>query len=111
MVHNNPAGLAKLESDKIEITTELISFSMHYKDLQNDEEGKEPVCLLPSLFYMKHFDGIPFGIGVGIFSSAGYSTDYDLVHPVYGVQRYYSYSSLSKILVGAGYKFRDNFSL
>lgn len=113
MVHDNPAGLAKLKSDKIEVTTELISFSMHYQDLQNDEEGKEPLCILPSLFYMKDFDEIPLGIGFGIFSSAGYSTDYNLAHfdPNYGVQKYYSYSSLSKILVGTGYKITDRFSL
>jgi len=111
MVHDNPAGLANLKNDKIEFTTELISFSMHYQDLQNDEEGKEPLCILPSLFYMKDFDEIPLGIGFGIFSSAGYSTDYDLVHPDYGIQKYYSYSLLSKILVGAGYKIKDGFSL
>ncbi|MGA1790297.1 MAG: OmpP1/FadL family transporter [bacterium] len=113
MVHNNPAGLADLEDDRIEITTELISFSMHYQDPQNDEEGKEPLCFLPSLFYMKHFDEIPLGIGFGIFSSAGYSTDYDLVHldPNYGTQKYFSYSSLSKLLVGAGYKIKEGFSL
>ena len=57
-----------------------------------------------------HFNELPFGIGLGIFSSAGYSTEYDLVHPAYGRQKYFSYSSLSKILLGVGYKITDQWS-
>ncbi|MGA1868340.1 MAG: OmpP1/FadL family transporter [bacterium] len=111
MVYDNPAGLAHLTKDTMEFSTEFLSFSMHYKDPQNDEEGSEPVCILPSLFYMKHFNDRPLGIGVGIFSSAGYSTEYDLSHPLYGTQDYSSYSSLSKILIGAGYKINDHLSV
>ena len=86
IIHDNPAGLANIKGDRIEFSTEFISFSMHYEDPDNDEEGKEPLVTLPSLFYMKQFDKLPLGIGMGIFSSAGYSTEYDLIHPLYGKQ-------------------------
>ena len=112
MVRDNPAGLANITSDKIELNADLFSFSMHYQDPQNnDEEGKEPIFTLPSFFYTKRLNKTPLGIGVGVFNSAGYSTEYNLIHPNYGTQKYFSYSSLSKILMGAGYKFGDRFSL
>ncbi|MEW5803369.1 MAG: outer membrane protein transport protein, partial [bacterium] len=109
MVYDNPAGLTRPASDRIEFNADFFSFSMHYQDADNDEEGKEPLFILPSLFYTKHFDELPIGLGVGIFNSAGYSTKYDLYY--HGKQQEYSsYSSLSKLLVGAGYKITDGVS-
>lgn len=110
MVYDNPAGLARQQRDRIELNTEFFSFSMHYQDPQNDTEGKEPDFALPSLFYTKHLKGLPLGIGVGIFSSDGFSSEYDLIHPQYGKRKYYSYSALSKIIFGTGYTIRDDLS-
>jgi len=111
MVYDNPAGLAHLKNDTVELNAEYFSFSMHYRDPDNDQEGKEPDFILPSIFYMKHFKGLPIGIGVGVFSSDGFSSKYDLIHPAYGKQKYFSYSALSKIILGAGYKITDQWSL
>ncbi|MGA1826025.1 MAG: OmpP1/FadL family transporter [bacterium] len=110
MIHDNPAALANMDGAQAGLSLDFITLPMEYTDPSNDESAKDTLSTLPSCAYMKPYGTLPMGIGIGFYNPAGFSADYDLLHP-YGEQRYYSKASLSKVLLGAGMKINNALSL
>jgi long-chain fatty acid transport protein len=84
---------------------------MNYRDPDNDKDGKDIRCLMPSLSYAQELVQGRFGVGFGVYHPAGFSTEYNLVHPIYERQKYSSDACLTKILFGFGWKMTDALSL
>jgi long-chain fatty acid transport protein len=110
LIHDNPAALANLQGKIIEGPLDILTIPTYYQDTDNDKKGESQVFLLPAIAYTQNFDEHRFGIGLGVYNPAGFSAEYLLEHPVYEDQKYFSNASLTKILVGAGYKVTDRLS-
>ena len=111
LIHDNPSALTELNGKRVEADFDFVALSMNYRDPQNDEDGEDIFCFIPSLSYAQELAQGRFGVGFGVYSPAGFSTDYDLVHPIYGEQEYTSDACLTKILFGFGWKITDRVSL
>ncbi len=118
VIHDNPSALASIEGKRFEGNFDFLILPMNYRDPQNDEDGKEHLFSLPSFSYSQKITQRPLGIGVGVFSPAGFSTEYrlnplNLPNPavVYGRQKYASDAALTKILMGAGWQITDQWSV
>ena len=111
LIHDNPSALTGMEGRRIEADLDFLALSMNYRDPDNDEDGDDIRCVMPSLSYTQELAQGRFGVGFGVYSPAGFSTDYDLVHPVYEEQKYASYACLTKILFGFGWKITDGVSV
>ena len=111
LIHDNPSALTELNGKRVEADFDFVALSMNYRDPQNDEDGEDTLCFIPSMSYAQELAQGRFGVGFGVYSPAGFSTDYDLVHPIYGEQKYASDACLTKILFGFGWKITDGVSL
>ena len=111
LIHDNPSALTELNEKRVEVDFDFLALSMNYKDPQNDEDGDNIFCFMPSLSYAQELAQGRFGFGFGVYSPAGFSTEYDLVHPIYGEQKYSSDACLTKMLFGLGWKITDGVSL
>ncbi|MCK4486689.1 MAG: outer membrane protein transport protein [Desulfobacterales bacterium] len=111
LIHDNPSALTELNGKRVEADFDFLALSMNYRDPQNDEDGEDILCFMPSLSYAQELAQGRFGVGFGVYHPAGFSTDYDLVHPIYGEQKYASDACLTKILFGFGWKITDGMSL
>ena len=111
LIHDNPSALTELNGKRVEADFDFLALSMNYRDPQNDEDGEDILCFMPSLSYAQELAQGRFGVGFGVYHPAGFSTDYDLVHPIYGEQKYASDACLTKILFGFGWKITDGISL
>lgn len=111
VIHDNPSALAALKGKRLEACFDFLVLPMSYRDPQNDEDGKNRLLLLPSFSYSQKMPQRPFGIGFGVYTSAGFSTEYRLVHPAYGKQKYASDASMTKMLLGVGWQMTNQWSL
>jgi long-chain fatty acid transport protein len=111
LIHDNPSALTGMEGKRVEVDLDFLALSMNYRDPDNDEDGKDIRCVTPSLSYTQELAQGRFGLGFGVYSPAGFSTDYDLAHPIYGKQKYASDACLTKILFGFGWKITDGVSV
>lgn len=111
LIHDNPSALTELNGKRVEADFDFLVLSPNYKDPHNDQDGKDILCFLPSFSYGQELAQGRFGVGFGVYHPAGFSTDYDLVHSIYGKQKYASYAALTKILFGLGWKMTDQFSI
>ena len=110
LIHDNPSALAEVKGKRIEGGFDFLTLSINYQDADNNQDGKETIFALPSFSYTQKIGQSSFGMGLGVFNPAGFSTEYHLVHPVYGQQKYASDSSLTKILFGLGWKINELWS-
>jgi len=111
LIHDNPSALTEVKGKRVEADLDFLALSMNYRDPENDKDGKDILCFIPSLSYAQELAQGRFGVGFGVYSPAGFSTEYNLVHPIYGRQKYASDACLTKILVGFGWKMTDRVSL
>lgn len=111
LIHDNPSALTELKGKRVEVDFDFLSLSTNYRDPQNDEDGEDILCFMPSLSYAQELAQGRFGVGFGVYSSAGFSTDYDLDHLIYGEQKYASDACLTKILFGFGWKITNGVSV
>ena len=111
LIHDNPSALTEMNGKRVEADFDFLALSMNYRDPQNDEDGEDILAFMPSFSYAQELAQGRFGVGLGVYIPAGFSTDYDLVHPIYGEQKYASEASLTKILLGLGWKITDRVSL
>ncbi|MGA1839993.1 MAG: OmpP1/FadL family transporter [bacterium] len=110
LIYDNPAALARLQGKKIEGALDMLMFPMKYKDSSNNKKGEDQAFFLPTFAYTHNIQQSRFGMGAGVYNPAGFSAEYNLNHPVYGEQKYFSNASLTKILLGAGYNITDKWS-
>ena len=111
LIHDNPSALTELNGKRVEADLDFVALSMNYRDPDNDEDGDDTPVFIPSMSYAQELEQGRLGVGFGVYSPAGFVTDYDLVHPVWGEQEYSSEASLTKILLALGWKFTDEVSL
>ncbi len=111
LIHDNPSALAELKGKRIEGCFDFISLSINYQDADNNQDAKETIFSLPSFSYAQKIGQSSFGMGLGVFNPAAFSTEYHLVHPDYGQQKYVSDASLTKILFGGGWKISELWSV
>jgi len=118
VIHDNPSALTAIEGKRFEGNFDFLISPVHYQDPENDKDGKNHLFFLPSFSYSQKITRRPFGIGIGVFSPAGFSTEYrlnppDLPNPgfLYGRQKYASDASLTKILMAAGWQITDKWSV
>lgn len=113
IIHDNPAALAKLKGRSFEGGTDFLSIPVNYQDQFNDKDAEKAFFSLPSFSYIQSYTQHPFGIGLGLYNPAGFSTEYYLKHRIYNdrEQKYASNSSLTKILFGLGWSINDQWSL
>ena len=111
LILDNPSALTGMGGKRIEANLDFISLSMNYRDPDNNEDGDDILCITPSLSYTQELAQGRFGVGFGVYSPAGFSTDYDLVHPIYGEQKYASDACLTKVLFGFGWKITEGLSV
>jgi long-subunit fatty acid transport protein len=110
LIHDNPAALARLQGKNIEGALDMLMFPMNYKNTNNNKKGEDQAFFLPTFAYTHNVQQSRFGMGAGVYNPAGFSAEYNLNHPLYGEQKYFSNASLTKILLGAGYNITDKWS-
>ena len=110
LIYDNPAALARLQGKKIEGALDMLMFPMNYKNANNNKKGEDQAFFLPTFAYTHNVQQSSFGMGAGVYNPAGFSAEYNLNHPIYGAQKYFSNASLTKILMGAGYNITDKWS-
>jgi len=98
LLHDNPGALANLEGRQLDCSIDFITLPMKFRNTLNDKKGEDQLFILPTITYTRPIDKYGFVFGVGMFNPAGFSTEYRLMHPVYGDQKYCSYASLTKLL-------------
>lgn len=111
LIYDNPSALTEMKGKRIEADFDFMLLTMNYEDPDNDEDGKDTFSFMPSLSYSQELVEDLFSFGLGVYHPAGFSTEYDLVHSVYGEQKYASDAFLTKILFGLGWKISDQFSI
>ena len=108
---DNPAALASLKGKRIEASVDVLMFPMNYRNTLNDKRAEDEYFLLPTLAYTQSKEQSRLGMGIGVYNPAGFSAEYRLNNLFYGNQKYYSYASLTKILMGAGWNVNDRLSV
>lgn len=111
LLHDNPGALANLEGKQLDCSIDFINLPMKFKNTLNDKKGEDQLFILPTISYTRPIGKDDLVLGIGLFNPAGFSTEYRLMHPAYGDQKYYSYASLTKLLFGLGWKFNNRLSL
>ena len=125
LIHDNPAALVGMQSGKLlDLNGEFIYPEIRYEDAYDADNSKHEVFMIPSFsFVYKQAEDSRFAFGVGVFSPAGFGTEYRLKHfmtrntpagtlPVtFGNQIYRSEASLIKLLASTSYKVNENLSL
>ena len=121
LIHDNPAALTEMNGQMIEVDLDFLSLAPTYQDsaaawgpfpaVANDEDGDDSFVFIPSVSYAQELEQGSLGVGFGVYSPAGFFTDYDLVHPLWGEQEYSSEASLTKILLALGWKITNEVSV
>jgi long-chain fatty acid transport protein len=112
LIHDNPAALTEMNGQMLEVDLDFLSLAPTYSDPQNSgEDSDDSFVFIPSISYAKELEPGRLGVGFGVYSPAGFFTDYDLVHPVWGTQEYSSEAALTKILLAVGWKYKDEVSV
>ena len=125
LIHDNPAALIAMPSGKMmEFNSEFIYPEVHYKDAHDADYSRHEVFIIPSFsFVYKQAEDSRFAFGAGVFSPAGFGTEYRLEHymtrstqagdfPVsFGNQIYRSEASLIKLLASTSFKVNERLSL
>ncbi len=112
MLFDNPGAMGFLEGESMfQIGATALYTEFSYSDLENDKRAQHQVYPLPEISYIhKHSDTWAYGIGV--FSPAGFGAIYNLdgqgAFP--GPQRYKSFGSLTKLVLGGSYTPGENVS-
>ena len=108
----------------LDVNLELFYPTVDYDDEFDSDDTRRQLFILPSfsLTYKKSEES-RFAFGVGAFTSAGFATEYRLIHamkrdtpfgkiPVsFGEQKYRSEASLVKLLAASSFKVNDKLSL
>jgi len=108
---DNPAALASLKGKRIDASVDTLILPMNYRDTLDDQRAEDEYFLLPTLAYTQSKEESGLGMGIGVYNPAGFSAEYRLNNLFYGNQKYFSNASLTKILVGAGWKVNERLSI
>ena len=125
LIHDNPAALVTMPSGKmLEFSSEFIYPEVRYEDAYDADYSKHEVFVIPAFsFVYKKTEDSRIAFGGGIFSQAGFGTEYRLEHnmtrsamegdlPVsFGNQVYRSEASLIKLLASTSFKINESLSL
>ncbi len=125
LIHDNPAALVNMPQGKLlDINLEFLYPTVDYDDEFGSDDTRRQVSILPSFsLTYKRSEESRFAFGVGAFPSAGFATEYRLIHamnrdtpfgkiPVsFGKQKYRSEASLMKLLAASSFKVNDKLSL
>lgn len=124
LIHDNPAALVTMQSGKLlDLSGEFIYPEIRYEDAYDADNSKHEVFTIPSFsFVYKQAEDSRFAFGVGVFSPAGFGTEYRLEHnmtrntpagdlPVsFGNHIYRSEASLIKLLAATSFKVNERLS-
>ncbi len=125
LIHDNPAALVAMQSGKLlDLNGEFIYPEIRYEDAYGADNSKHEVFTIPSFsFVYKQAEDSKFAFGAGVFSPAGFGTEYRLEHfmtrstpagalPVsFDNHIYRSEASLIKLLAATSYKVNERLSL
>ena len=62
LIHDNPSALTELNGKRVEADFDFVALSMNYRDPQNDEDGEDIFCFIPSLSYAQELAQGRFGV-------------------------------------------------
>ena len=123
LIHDNPASLVNMPAGKrLDIELHFIYPEIKYEDPQDSDYVKHTVFTIPSLSfsYKRHKDS-KFAFGFGVYTPAGFGTEYHLKHSVnrrfslsdisFGNQLYKSGASLVKILFATSYRINQKLTI
>ena len=125
LIHDNPAALVNMPAGmQLDASIEFIYPEVRYRDPQNIDHSKHEIFTLPSfsLVYKPHEDS-RFAFGAGLFTPAGFSTEYHLNHSAnvtllgftiptsFGKQLYRSKASLIKMLFSTSFRVNNKLSI
>jgi long-chain fatty acid transport protein len=103
-INTNPAGLAQLTGHRIDFGGSALFPTLHFKNDYNDEDGAFQVFPMPGFSYGYRFPNVPIALGIGMFAQGGMGADFELEHPVLGMQDYNSQLAYMKIAPAIAYQ-------
>jgi long-subunit fatty acid transport protein len=112
IILSNPAGMANIDGQGLfEVGLDVIDPHVHYTDPLNDANSRWRPIPLPDFSYIRRIDGGNLAYGLGIYGPAGFGITYNLNDPVFGPQKYESFSALLKVLPALAYQVTDRLSI
>jgi long-chain fatty acid transport protein len=112
IVLSNPAGMTNIEGEGLfEVGLGVIDPHVHYTDPLNDTNSRWRPIPLPDFSYIRRIDDGRLAYGLGIYGPAGFGITYDMTDPVFGPQKYESFSALVKVLPALAYQVTDRLSI
>ncbi|MBI5756417.1 MAG: outer membrane protein transport protein [Nitrospirae bacterium] len=115
LIYDNPSALSRMSGLNWELTMDLLSTNIEYKDPQNDKKAKDRILALPALAGTYKSKESRLAFGLRVFYPAGFAAEYDLIHggdsPIYGVQTYKSQVSLLKVMPAVAWQVTDKLFL
>lgn len=113
LIHDNPAGIVNVPGQGLfDLSIDTVITDIHYTDPMNDVRADVKGTPIPSIAYIHRDPSGDWAVGVGAFSPAGFSAEYEMAHPVFGPQtKYRSLGALAKALGSAAVRIDDRLSV
>jgi long-subunit fatty acid transport protein len=109
---SNPASIVNIGNPQLfEFGVDTVFTDLDYSDPENNAATDFAVSPLPHVTYLSRSDDGSWGAGIGVYAPAGFSSDWELINPVFGEQTYSSFGALVKVLPGAAYRVTDRLSV
>lgn len=115
MLLDNPAGMSNLTSQRIiGVGADILFTDMEYQDSDNPRTaGSNNPFPVGQISIIQRSLDRRLGVGLGVYSQAGFGATYDLNGPApfSGPQRYKSLGAMSRILSGASFRVADDLTV
>ena len=113
LINDNPSALARLEQFHLEVDLDFLKTDLNFEGSMGEDNAKDELFVLPSLMASWHVtkDPAPITVGLGFFMPAGFGAEFDLEHPVFGKEKYFSQCALYKLLPSVGIDLGKGFSI
>lgn len=109
---SNPASIVNIGNPQLfEIGVDTVFTDLDYSDPENNAATDFAVSPLPHLTYLSRSEDGSWGTGIGVYAPAGFSSNWELINPMFGEQTYSSFGALVKVLPGAAYRVNDRLSV
>ncbi|HEY1598753.1 MAG TPA: outer membrane protein transport protein [Pirellulales bacterium] len=113
ILFDNPAAMSNVEGDGL-FEADLVGLQTNFRYTSAVKSAvSQGFTPLPQLSYIRRSADGDFAIGIGMFTPAGFSTNYNMNGNTFfpGTRSYDSFGTLTKILPGISYKVTDRLSI
>jgi long-subunit fatty acid transport protein len=113
ILHDNPGAMTNIAGNGlVDIGGTLLITDFGYSDPSNNVHDTG-VCPLPSISYIRKSEDGVWAYGIGLFTPAGFSENYDMQgpFPLLGQHHYKSFGALMKVLPGLSCQVTERLSI